>query len=891
MNKIIITADIHLAHFNQYCLFGDDNFRDKQFLRFADRLVEVGKENNTKTLIIAGDIIEKPLLTSQENHLLIDFVNRLGYFEHIYYINGNHDLSRRQDDVTYTDSVINVLDRFGKMQYMHNKSIDICGKKFYFRDYIHGDIPPCPPGTDVFIGHITIGGGPLAGQTFVDPDSFKICIAGDIHKPIDAGKIHSVGCPLQKNLCDPPNGTIGILDVDSLEYTRVPVATKDNKFLRIYRQGEEVDHDEYTKIVERNEKLNTITIENSVGDKLQTSINNINDLVENTVSEFADIHNRFKLQVPAVDPVDLNFNLKTLHVENFKSIIKFDYDFTKNKGLKRIYGHNGSGKSAIVTALKVALIGDRRIKSFQKADVKEDKLFLEVELSYQGIDYKIERTIGKTQFYINGVKTNGSSKKDTEASILKALPFLEYLDLFFLSHSSKFFDKFKDSKLIDNLFGLNSLVKYFELSENELLAKKRELKQIDAEIAKLEGSVSIIESEIKDTSDALAKYDVSIEEFNSAKEVIDKIKSLRETISIENGNLSHHEKLLTNNVNPYKKCDDIDKVKTDLKALKNAIETKENLEHLDLNIKNMKSRIESSKIKCHNCGAIQNASEILNLEKKLGDLERERSEIVDSFPDKTKDEIKAKFYTLKKIYEDDYNYVNFQNKLESSSELIKELKGKIELRVAELKKICNGFTSSNLALEHYGDVITSYYNKKSIEETLNRQKSKRTDILNKLINQNSIKREVSNNILRLSSYKKIFDKESEISIYNKIIQVISNALSDDEIKFYPEDGDLVFTIKVGDLWIEFDDASEGQRALMDLLLLQKMTQLIPNIGLLVFDEVGASLDQSKWSRFSQIMSEFVANDIFVISHSELFSGCERGIETKLINNRTSFSFD
>ena len=68
-----------------------------------------------------------------------------------------------------------------------------------------------------------------------------------------------------------------------------------------------------------------------------------------------------------------------------------------------------------------------------------------------------------------------------------------------------------------------------------------------------------------------------------------------------------------------------------------------------------------------------------------------------------------------------------------------------------------------------------------------------------------------------------------------------------------------------------------------------MTSLIPGVGLLVFDEVGASLDSSKWSRLSQIMSEFKPNDMFIISHSELFAGVGRGIDVKLENNTSVFS--
>ena len=889
MKNVIITADIHLACYTQYNLFGDPKFRDKQFIKFAHRLVDVAKENKSKTLIIAGDLIERPLLASEEQHLLVDFIDVLfDYFDNIYYINGNHDLAHRQDKVEYNDSVVNIFDRFEKMHYMHNKSIKIFDKTFFFRDYIHGDIPPCPEGTDVFIGHITIGGGPLKGQTFLDKESFKICIAGDIHKPIDNGKIHSVGCPLQKNLSDPPDGTIGILDVETLDFRRVKTATEKCRFLRIYRAGEEIDPDEYTQIVNKIDKLQTITIENDVGEKLKVSINNINDLIEQNVSSFSDIHNKFKLEVPSVDPIDLNFNLKNLQVKNFKSIKDFSFNFEENKGAKRVYGKNGSGKSAIINALKVALIGEKRIKSLQKADELTDKLFLEVDLTYQGVDYKIERSIGKTQFYINGVKSNGSGKKDTEESILKSLPFLKYIDLFFLSHNNKFFERFKESKLIDNLFGLDALVGYFELAEKEILSKKREQKYIEEEISRLKGSIDILDNEINETKILVDKYSVTEESYLNAIKNTQEVNHKVELINVAKGNLKYQEEISKNETNPYKKSSNIEYVLSRGKELKKSLEIKEKIQSYSLKIKTMKTRIEESRVKCLFCGKTQNQEDIDKFTLKLEELIKDKEGFVDELEFMTEDEINEEILTLRKEYEENSKYENFEKTINASKDLIEDLNESIKKHSEDLDVLLSG-QSLEHKLSENNEIITAYQNLKTLMSTLNRQLKKKEDINEKFLDALNNKEANANNILRLISYKKIFDKESDESIYKKIIKVISDTLSDDEIKFYPEDGELIFMIKVGDLWIDFDNASEGQKSLMDLLLLQRMTQLIPNIGLLVFDEVGASLDSSKWSRLSQIMSEFTPNDLFVISHSELFAGIGRGIEVRLENNTSVFT--
>lgn len=889
MNKIIITADIHLACYTQYNLLGDPEFRDKQFIRFANRLIDVAKENDTKLLIIAGDIIDRPLISSNEIHLLSCFVETLSeYFTDIYYINGNHDLAHRQDTVEYVDSIVNMFDRFGKMHYMHNKSINILGKSFYFRDYIHGDIPPCPDGTDVFIGHITIGGGPLKGQKFLDLNSFKICIAGDIHKPVDVKNVHSVGCPLQKSLSDPPNGTIGILDVDTLEFSRVQVANDKYKFLRIYRAGEEESPDDYTKIIDRVDKIDSIVINGNRGEKLNISINNINDVIDKSTSEYADIHQQFKLKVPSVDPVDLSFDLKRIKIRNFKSIKEFDFSFDENKGQKRIYGKNGSGKSAIVNALKVALVGDKRIKLLQKSD-QDEKLYLELELEYQGVLYKIERTIGKTQFYINGEKSNGSGKKDTEDIIYKSLPFLNFIDLFFISHSVKFFDKFKESNLLDNLFGLSSLGEYKRLAEEEILKNKRDKKLLEELVSRKSGSIDVISSELEETRKMISTYDVSDLDYESSKGKISEITDLQNLLSVSIGNLKYQKENLKEDNNPYKKHDNINDIISKGKYYKECLILKEEIAKKQEQVELMKRKIESSKIKCLNCGAVQNESEISKMEKSLSLLESELNSVKEKDNNTLSVEVLEKeIKELREIYDENLRYEQYEKSKSSSKDIIDELTNKIKERESKISDLINGFKNVEDAIEFHKSVIQKFNNKNALLDTLDRQAKKEKELKNELLEANMQVCEKNNEINRLSNYKRIFDNESDESIYKKIIEVISNALSDDEIKFQLEDGELVFLIKVGNLWIDFDNASEGQKSLMDLLFLQKMMQLIPSIGLLVFDEVGASLDSSKWSRLSQIISEFNPRDLFVVSHSELFSGVGKGIEATLENNSSRY---
>jgi DNA repair exonuclease SbcCD nuclease subunit len=94
--KAIIISDIHLRAYFRYNKFPDQ--RLLSFLELARDIVEVGKKQDSKTLIITGDIIDKSTLTPKEIHILFQMFTILAEWFKVYSIVGNHDMRLKKGE-------------------------------------------------------------------------------------------------------------------------------------------------------------------------------------------------------------------------------------------------------------------------------------------------------------------------------------------------------------------------------------------------------------------------------------------------------------------------------------------------------------------------------------------------------------------------------------------------------------------------------------------------------------------------------------------------------------------------------------------------------------------------------------------------------------------------
>ena len=115
--KIIITSDVHLDKYKKYNIY--PNYRDNQFLKFADRLIEEAQIQNTKILCILGDLLDKPVNPPEVIQLFNEFINKLtSYFDKVYYILGNHDCNKKNNDELENSTYISLFNN-DKFIYMN----------------------------------------------------------------------------------------------------------------------------------------------------------------------------------------------------------------------------------------------------------------------------------------------------------------------------------------------------------------------------------------------------------------------------------------------------------------------------------------------------------------------------------------------------------------------------------------------------------------------------------------------------------------------------------------------------------------------------------------------------------------------------------------------------
>lgn len=882
--NITVISDIHLAHFTNYSF--NDGFRDDQFRRLSKRIIEIAKEYNSEDLLIAGDLIDKPLLNSDEQHLLAEFIDTLGsHFRSIRYILGQHDLSHRNNDtIKYTDSTVNLYDKFNKMEYCDKKQFLLGGKTFYMRNYYPGVVQKCPEGTDIFVGHVTLMPGSY-GQEFEDASTFSLGVFGDIHMPVDIAHCHSIGSPLQKSLSDYPYGTIGIIDTDNLKFTRVQVINEKNKFLRIYREGTEVNPDEYTWIIKKYDKVSTVKIKDGTSE-LEVSLSDINDVIETKVSEsgLSEIHEKFKYMVPTVDSIDLNYNIDRLQVKNFLSIQELDIDFESIRGLKYVHGKNGSGKSSLLQALKVALIGSQRIKEYQKIQ-SNDKLELIIDLTYQNTKYRIYRAPGKTNFYINGELNNGSSKKDTDQVIFKYLPFLNYVELFNISYNNLFFNRFRTSKLLETMFGIQSLINYLNIVIAEIKSNNSQLKKLTQEKLLIEGRVDSIKEDGRLT---LEKYnEVNIPIPDGIEDKLSEINSLPKLIESKKSALKTLESRSV--VNPYKKCDNPEELISEGKELRDEIKSLETVSNLSGERKLLERNISMDGIECPNCKHKIHSEKYDSYVNRLKVIDNEIEKLTSSlkFKDKSIPELQSRIDELKQELTSNKNFESFNESIRGLSESIRDSKVEISELTGKLERILNGKSVEEVKTELY-NYISLKTKIKELKSRLDELSDKKKSEEGKLVEITDKVTETTEYLDKLERYKELFSRESDNSIYKAVIQKIGEGLSDSNLTFIADEDQLILKYKVDNDWIEYDNCSSGEKALADLLLLQKLSKLIGKNGLLVLDEVAANLDVNKYDLFTQIVTEFEATDIFLIMHSELFQNYDHSINVSRENNNSTF---
>lgn len=398
--KYIITADYHLDDYSRYNMYPKS--RLYQSIEVAKMIGQLGKSSGAKVLILAGDIINKPINRPYINHVLKQVFDEFcNYFEKIYFIRGQHDLDSKASSYSYNDSDLNLYDGYkGKVFYAHNSYIkNHSGHITYLQDFYRGEEVPLPEdlNVDLMVGHYTIGNGLFSGQV-IDNSKFKLGLFGDIHAEISKGNIHSISNPVQVKINE-GGGKVVVLDTLSNTFSRVPFDLE-GKIPKIKYTDDQSKHgpneaDNTFYVYKPNKNTSSVT---------STELNEVPDWsrIEELVSSLIksegleDLHNIIKDKI-VYNPINFNFSLKYIDIENFRSIRNLRYEFIEGRPLL-VVGENGSGKSSFIDSIGIALRGSKKLKD--SITKKHNYCKIEIELEYENTLYRIIRHSHQGRIYI-----------------------------------------------------------------------------------------------------------------------------------------------------------------------------------------------------------------------------------------------------------------------------------------------------------------------------------------------------------------------------------------------------------------------------------------------------------------------------------------------------------
>lgn len=488
----MFASDIHLSDYPRYNKH--PNQRLNSFIELAKDIVEIGKARKITTLIIGGDIVDKNTLSPLELHTLFKMFTVLASHFRVYSIIGNHDAKSKKDILTQ-DTAVTLLQEIPGITFHHKEIIDIGGRTIAFENWVpEYDLSWIKSPVDLYISHATIdydGKGFYGMDTSVFDNKFKFGLFGDIHVTRQIGNLISIGNTKQESLSDTYQGGVLVMDLATFNYERIPIDPEHKKYLHL--KTTDVSEEEGWEDFEGESMIYKIfkpTSVSSGGSGRVFTVPQVTDIEVKTnsiikESNLLPIHTLIKSK-STYTPVDFNFSIVDLELENYRSIKNYRWDLRSDYVIN---GHNGSGKSSLLKGLFHALVGKRSFK----ADVKfgEQECKLKVRLEYQGILYEIKRGSASGYYGLkvgnNTLKFN--SKLEFEKEVLNRLPFLNYHESFFFNYSDgSILSSFNIDRRYDLLvkyYRLDSLNAYNSTGLVELKALKKEVKDLESEVESL----------------------------------------------------------------------------------------------------------------------------------------------------------------------------------------------------------------------------------------------------------------------------------------------------------------------------------------------------------------------------------------------------------------------
>lgn len=900
--KVLITADIHIDDYADY----NYTYRSrlKQFDKLALRLVEIGKAYKCDEHWILGDIINRPNSRKYIEHAVKRFLKvQSDNFTTVRYILGQHDRESKAQQFDIEDTLITMFD-FPNFVYMDKKILELNGRLFGFMNWSpEQDLEWLEDKhLNVLLGHYTKSD--LFGQD-IDESKFDVMIHGDIHNSQTIGKFISVCNPIQHDFSSEDVGKCIILDTDTFKVERVVLDPDHTRFLQMHYTSDRAEEG-FKGELEYLVYKPTISLDN--GDVKEKTItwNDIDDLIKSVCkdNQVDDIHSEVEVKCIPYSEVDFNFQLKTLKIHGYRSIKDMEINFDQGDRIA-ILGDNGSGKSSLIRSLQGIFLRNSYLK-YEQSDFTDD-LEITLSLVYQNKLFEITKG-SRWRFCIDGQEQSYNNLTEFEKDLPVKLPFMNYLDLFFITSNvqnlSNQFNPTRRIELISKFYRLDRIHAYNQTAKQIYDSKLTIYQESKSELDVQYGIQTHIQkrlTELKEFKDLdrsklveELKYYGSLREKNHTHQLWSKDRDnlVRQISDIEN----EINKLST------RLSFDVERGQADLIQLKEkaektntayeetykvSIKFESQLKEIQ-QIENKGSEL-SAKVSalensiCPECGTPLSkgkSEELLKTYQEELRLLRENWSRLDSELDSYPKKRDSKEYFINLLQNAKSAYNELQSNIELLSNKINSYniaKAQYDSKVSDHKKLKDRL-SSHEASEPEKVKLPLELNQ--IEFDLNSKIAKLDEIKSneKELDEVSTKIESINSCIQdlfhtMDKYKTYMELTSMTGyIYEQILRQLSDKFTTQEVKYEVESG-----VYRGSQFINFnsyynskgkyriyESCSDGQRTICDLDFLSKLFSV--NVGLLVLDEYLKHLDDRNFPKACEILKSMNTNTLLVSTH-------------------------
>jgi len=916
MGNILVISDVHIndyAHRNP-----SYRYRLLQSRIVAQNIIKVAKANGADTLFIAGDLIHKSVMRPYilaEVKLFLDVLMK--YFKTGRIIYGNHDLDSKLPNQDASDCVLSVM-LPDNMKYVDQKVEKISRSTFAFSNWRQGsiDLSWIPGQVDFLITHATIAYNPgdYYQSTTMDESKFTFCITGDIHRPDRIGKYVSIGIPQRCTISDSTQCTGVLIDPVKKVWTHVNLNPDDNllKFEYIKDQRLEGYHAANNTWYIYQPDKSLIPGASVASTQLWAEVDGLIDGVIQK-ENLQVIHSEVLRRLPAdMDSLDLGFVITGFRCKNWRSIDNLDMKLGPGDRVV-LHGQNGSGKSSVLSALKYAFLEcPRGLKNFVCNKTTDPDCWTEVDFLYQGRQYTLRRGTGTDKsgkcwgLWIDGVQQPYQNLTSFNADVAARFPFLEVFEYFYFDDThARFLGDLKNEEkpmLISKLLKLNKINVYNEIATGILDEIKKSNEVYSFKAIDLEGRLNRL-SQQKATLHVPSRS-------------IDELRALQaEGFEIQKKAAAW----IDYQVKSSERLGRIEFLGQEIQKIQAELETMEPIENLTAMMEQTKSELETARVAELN---IQNmSSRLKELQNSLNQIKFEGSKLWSEHQGLKQDICPTCNQPI-----DSELFLQYKQSLEAR---ICDLHNKSQQIQSEIASIQVNQDDLRLAKSEIGrleGVINDIISKKTRLESLNTRKASseaeltqlksvsgaevipekvilpenafqimsgidadiaawtRIEDLNKEISQTELelhtaKSEISKTDTAVSELNRYISVTGPVGeIYTEVLNRVATEFSDNHVHYVAskftfrkkDHLDLVsYYINPDGKEIVYDSASSGQKTMMDLHIMSKLTE---GLGLVVFDEFLKSLDPGNHDEMLSMIKDMKVGTILLVSHQEGISG-------------------